>query len=140
MALLNYTTSISSEKTIGEIQKNLAGHGARSILSENDDEGNISQLSFKIRVKENDMAIRLPMDWEAVLRVLEESRVANSYCTKEQAIRVGWRILKSWIDAQMAIYETKMVKMEEIFLPYIVTPNGKTIYEQLESKQFALTS
>lgn len=140
MAILNYTTSIDSEKTIIEIQKNLAMHGANAVLSEYDDEGNVKGLSFKIRVNENDLGIKLPMDWKPILKILEnDRRVPNRLRSKEQAIRVGWRIIKSWVDAQMAIYETEMVKMEQIFLPYIMTKNGGTLYDEIKSKQFLLS-
>lgn len=139
MPILKYTTSIDSEKTILEIQKNLSSHGAKAVLSEYDDDGNIISLSFRFRLNDNDMAVRLPMNKDAILTILERSSsVPRKLKTEEQAIRVGWRIIKAWIDAQMAIYETKMVKMEQIFLPYMVTPNGMTFFEQLENNQFAL--
>lgn len=44
MALKNYTTSISVEKTISEIQAMLAKAGASKIMSEYDDTGNIFAL------------------------------------------------------------------------------------------------
>jgi len=31
-----------------------------------------------------------------------------------------------------------MVKMEQIFLPYIITPSGKTLYEGLAERHFLL--
>lgn len=52
--------------------------------------------------------------------------------------RVAWRILKDWVEAQMALLDIQMVRFEEIFLPYIETENGQTIYERLEEKQFLL--
>ena len=58
--------------------------------------------------------------------------------TREQAERVAWRILKDWVEAQMALLDIEMVRFEEIFLPYIETTSGQTIYERLESQQFLL--
>ena len=55
----------------------------------------------------------------------------------EQARRVGWRIIKDWLEAQMALLELNMVKIQEVFLPYIIGIDGKTIYEKLESKGFS---
>ena len=63
---------------------------------------------------------------------------SNIKATQEQAERVAWRILKDWIEAQMALLDIEMVRFEEIFLPYIETQNGQTIYERLEQKQFLL--
>ncbi|GAH95162.1 unnamed protein product [marine sediment metagenome] len=38
----------------------------------------------------------------------------------------------------MSLLETEMVKMEEIFLPYVITPGGQTIYQVMASKGFLL--
>ena len=58
--------------------------------------------------------------------------------TREQAERVAWRILKDWVEAQMALLDIEMVRFEEIFRPYIETSSGQTIYERLEERQFLL--
>lgn len=49
--------------------------------------------------------------------------------TAEQAQRVAWRVLKSWIEAQIAIIETGMVAADEVFLPYQIVQGGETVYE-----------
>ncbi|MCX4339980.1 MAG: hypothetical protein OSJ72_10085 [Lachnospiraceae bacterium] len=38
----------------------------------------------------------------------------------------------------MALLDIEMVRFEEIFLPYIETGSGQTIYERLEERQFLL--
>ena len=58
--------------------------------------------------------------------------------TREQAERVAWQIMKDWVEAQMALVDIEMVRFEEIFLLYIETDNGRTIYERLEEKQFLM--
>ena len=57
--------------------------------------------------------------------------------TWQQAERVAWRILKDWVEAQMALLDIEMVRFEEIFLPYIEV-QGQTVFEKLEEKQFLL--
>ena len=54
----------------------------------------------------------------------------------DQARRVGWRIIKDWLEAQMALNSLNMVKIQEIFLPYIIGIDGKTLYEHIEQKGF----
>jgi len=136
MPLLNYTTKISVEKTLGEIQRMLVLNGAKSVLSEYDDNGYIIALSFIINVNDQSMAIRLPSDWRPVLKIMEDDRkTPNSFCNQEQALRVAWRIIKDWVEAQMAILQTKMVKIEQIFLPYIITNNNQTIFEKFEENK-----
>jgi hypothetical protein len=130
MPILNYTTQIASDKTIAEIQRALARSGARSILSEFDDQGDIVSVSFQIMVDGELLGFRLPAEWEPILTILKnDPQVTPKLRTPEQARRVAWRIIKDWIEAQLAIIETKMVKPEQAFLPYMLTNTGQTIYE-----------
>ncbi len=137
MALLNYTTSITATRTAQQIQDILTAHGARAILMEYD-QGAVTAISFKVLVTQTELAIRLPVDVQATLRVLKRNRVAPRYCTEEHARNVAWRIIKDWVEAQMAILSTEMVRMEQIFLPYIITEDGKTVYERLMATGFQL--
>lgn len=142
MALLNYTTGVEAAKTVGEIQGILAGHGAKSILTEYGDGGQIEALAFKVLTLHGEVGIRLPIDPDAVLKVLTQQnrlgKIPKRYINRPQAVRVAWRIVKDWVAAQMAILETEMVKMEQIFLPYVITGSGKTLYEAMIDRHFQL--
>jgi len=120
----------------------LACHGASSILCDYDDTGLIEALSFKIPLEKNDVSFRLPCDWRPVLNVLEEDiKVPRGLKNKDQALKVAWRIVKDWVEAQLAIVETQMVKTQQVFLPYAVDANGKTFYEHFEENpKFLLLS
>ncbi len=137
MALLNYTTQIEASKTVGQIHGILVGHGARSILTNYDKDGQIESLSFEVDTPHGVAHIKLPVDPDAVLRVMMKSgsHVPYRLQTKAQAIRIAWRIVKDWVEAQMAILETEMVKMEQIFLPYIQIENGQTLFEVFEARK-----
>lgn len=139
MALKNYTTNICSARTIGEIQQILSKHGATAIMTEYED-GEAIALSFKINTTRGEVGIKLPSNIDKVLRVLKNQRQKNTQIkdTKEQATKVAWRIIKDWIEAQMAILETEMVDMEEIFLPYIINQNGLTLYQAFQNNQLFL--
>lgn len=138
MALLNYTTKIEAIRTAGEIQGILAGHGARAILTEYSDDGHVEALSFKVVTPHGELGIRLPIDPESVLKVLNRQNVPRHYVNHAQAVRISWRILKDWVEAQMAILETEMVRMEQIFLPYVLTEDGRTVFERLVDTKFQL--
>lgn len=141
MPILNYTTGIEAEKSIAEIQKCLAQHGASQILADYDADGNVTAISFRILIDEQLIAFRLPSDWRPVLEILKDQyykpkgkrKVPFRLVTKAQALRVAWRIVKDWIEAQMAIVETKMVKVDQVFLPYAVARDGRTLYETVKS-------
>ena len=135
MPILNYTTKIDVYKTVGEIQGKLVKHGAKKILTDYDDNGRIVSLSFMIDTPSGIMPIRLPSNVDQVLKVLLKQKVR---CDREQAERVAWRIIKDWIEAQMAILESEMVSMDEIFLPYIVQ-GERTVYQLFRDQQLRLT-
>lgn len=139
MALKNYTTTIDSTKTIGEIQGILAKHGANAIMTEYND-GQVVALSFKIKTLNGEIGVKLPANIDRVLQVLKNQRKRNNQVkdTREQAAKTAWRIIKDWIDVQMAILETEMVEMEEIFLPYVLNKEGQTLYEAFKNNKLML--
>jgi len=139
MPIANYSTTVDALKTVGEIQGILVAHGARSILMNYGKDGSIESLSFIVETPYGDMPIRLPINAKAVLKVLEGQRVPPRYANYQQAVRIAWRIVKDWVRAQMAILETEMVKMEQIFLPYMITKNNQTLYESMVDRGFYLT-
>ncbi len=132
---------IEAEKTIGEMQKLLGSHGAKSIMTDYED-GVVSALSFIINLNGNDIAFRLPCDWRPVLTILENDRkVPNNLKHQFQAVRVAWRIVLAWVEAQMALIDTRMVSTVEVFLPYAVAKNGMTLGQHiLSNPQFLLGS
>lgn len=134
MPILNYTTKIDSYKTITEIQQILAKNGANKMIVDNDTKGNPVALTFCINWNGMLTAFQLPCNFEGVLNAMKRSsKVPKSLCTQEQALRVGWRIVKDWVEAQMAIVEAQLSSIAEVFLPYAVTKNGTTLYKHLQS-------
>lgn len=141
--LLNYSTRIPAAQTASEIQAILVKHGAKAVLVEYS-EGNAVALSFKVNLGSNSLGFRLPIEPGAVLRVLEKQhstgklRSHQRKPTKEQSVIVAWRIVKVWIEAQMAILESQMVTMEQVFLPYLLTSSDKTLYETMVERRFLI--
>jgi hypothetical protein len=142
MALLNYTTSIAPEKTLAEIQVKLAKAGAFQILHEYR-KGTVELvgLSFRIQTQFGNMAFALPARIEAVEAVLQRQAkrgdCRRGYASREQAVRVAWRILKDWTEAQLALIETGMVSLEQVMLPFAQNERGQTLFEALKEKRFA---
>lgn len=139
MPIANYSTRVNALKTVVEIQSILIAHGAKSILTNYEKDGSIESLSFIVETLYGDMPIRLPVNAKAVLKVLKEQRIPQRYANYQQATRIAWRIVKDWVRAQMAILETEMVELEQIFLPYMITKNNQTLYESMVDKGFYLT-
>lgn len=140
MPILNYTTSIAVEKTTGEIQGKLARSGAQAVMTEYDSEHVLCALSFRMMCSGIMVSFRLPAQIDRIYVLLQrDDKVPRKLKTRDQAARVAWRIIKDWIEAQLAIVEAEQAEMVEVFLPYAQNPaTGKTLFEQLSNDQFAL--
>ena len=137
MPLLNYTTKIESQKTVSEIISILGKKGAVEISTTYGSPGEPSGMSWKVNTKHGPLEFALPVRVEAVFDVMTKQGInsTNNKARMEQAKRTAWRIIKDWVEAQMALLDTEMVEMEEIFLPYMVE-DGKTLYNSLSDRGF----
>lgn len=111
MPISNYTTTISPEKTIGEISRMLAKFGARRIITDFTTEGIACALQFTFELKSGVMFYTLPCNADGVLKTLQRDRAASKYQTEEHAYRVAWRIIKDWVEAQIAIVDAGQAQM-----------------------------
>jgi hypothetical protein len=138
--IIKYTSEIAPEKTIAEITKCLVRHGASAIVTDYDKAtGKATGLTFKMPLGDKSLTFRLPWDWQPVYVILtsglkfnsrdEQRNVERKNRYREQAERTAWRIVKDWIDAQMALVETKMITAPQVFLPYAIIRDGKTLSE-----------
>lgn len=169
MPIKNYTTSLKALQSVGIIQGTLVAHGAVGIQMMYDSDKRIASLAFALPYKDGkNLSFQLPCNWKKFRQVLIEQNVdifrekkepvkprketqsqKNSRMEKEAqrltkqddfAYNVAWANLKDWILAQMALYETEIVDMPQIFLPFMTNNKGQTIYEQLQSSKFLLGS
>lgn len=139
MPLLNYTTKVPVDRTVQEIATKLVRAGAKAVMQEYDDDGNITSLCFRLDHRGQPIMFRMPGRIERIYVVLQDDpKVEGRYCTMDQAARTGWRIIKDWIEAQLALVESDLVDMVEVFLPYAQKASGETLYEALDSNNYAL--
>ncbi len=139
MSILNYTTSISTEKTASEIQKKLAIAKAQAVLCEYDENAVMCAMSFRISTPHGVVFFRLPANTDGVYKaLLNDKKIPKKLKSKEQAAKVAWRILKDWVEAQIAIVDAEMADMTEVFLPYAQNSDGLTVYQSLEKSGFKM--
>jgi hypothetical protein len=130
MPLLNYTTQVESPKSITEITGILRRFGARTITMDYDENGFVKGLSFVVMIEGLPLAIRLPANVEAVFKALGNAEgVPRAKRTREQARRVAWRILKDWLEAQLALFQVGQAEIAQVLMPYAVDAQGRTAYE-----------
>lgn len=140
MSLLNYTTEVPPERSIAEIQKMLSMHGVQGILTEYDGP-QVSAVSFRILVSGTMIDFRLPCNWRAVQTVFQTKNENRKRIhgrierliddSQEHATGVAWRIIKDWVEAQLAIVELNQITLPQVFLSHAVTVNGETLGERM---------
>lgn len=133
MPILNYTTSVEAAKSIGEITGILSRFSARTIVTDYDDNGNVSGIGFVILIEGLPLSIRLPCNVDGVYDSLCNAKgVPNRSKTKLQARRVAWRILKDWLEAQLALYQIGQAEMAQVLMPYAIDSGGRTAYQMFK--------
>lgn len=136
MSVYMATTKIAAEKTAQEINLLLARSGATAVLTDYGKEGKIKGLAFRLNIDGKEVPFSLPSRIEPVFIYLQKQR-SPAYRTKKakedlaQAERVAWRQLLRWVQAQLALIDTGMVKAEEVFFPYIQVAANQTLFEHM---------
>lgn len=145
MALKNYTTDIPAEKSIAEIEKNLAANGVNRVMKEYGPTGKVERLTFSIKIVDRDLPFQLPAKVSRVLEMLHVQRAEAQrkrqrhlpQANESQAERTAWRILRDWVDAQMALVQIGQATLPEVFLPYLYDmEKAETLYERLQRTKF----
>lgn len=132
MAILNYTTKIDAWKTVNEIQKILSQNNVTHSSIKNEGSFPVA-LSFTINLNGHPLNFLLPCNHEGVLRCFKkDKKVPNGSRNSEQALRTAWRIVKDWVEAQMAIIQSEQATIEQVFLPYlIINSSGETLSNKM---------
>lgn len=134
--ILNYTTRIDPEQTIGEIQKILSRYNVAAMMTEYDGP-QVSAVSFKLNINGKNLSFKLPCNWRKVAEILKKDprrlRLKRGETIEIQATRIAWRVMKDWINAQMALVEIEMVTIPQVFLPWAIMRDGRTLAEHVES-------
>jgi len=133
------TTNKEPEETAGEIQKFLKGYNLAKFMMDYE-AGEISGVIFSISKGGREIPFKLPINhrplWE-----MAQARQTKYIRSEAQARRVAWRQILRWIQSQMALIDTGMVELEEVFLPYMIIDTRKqiTVFNQYQSNLPSLT-
>jgi len=130
MSLFMGTTTISAERTAGQVAALLVSVGANAVLQEFQD-GEVSSLSFVIPIDGRDVSFRLPVRVDPIFAILQNDRRVKRKRNRAHATRVAWRQVFRWVEAQLAMIEVEMVDVAEVFLPYVQTKTGATLYQAI---------
>lgn len=153
--LLNYTSKVPVETSLGEIMGMLVSAGATNISTRYDPASRRPVgLSFSIPTADGESVFALPARVSAAVKVMneqgvlhkeryyasrtrqEEERRRVTQANMQQGEIVAWRILRDWMEAQLALIQLGMAELSEIMLPYLVMEDGKTLYQFAQDKGF----
>ncbi len=144
--LLNYTTTIPVQKTIREMQDMLVRAGALEVALRYTNGVSVG-LAFIAPTQYGPQQFVLPVDVDAVRSVLlrnkpRTAKASSKAYSVEQAERVAWRVARSWLEAQLAMIQIGLAKIDQIMLPYLMVSPDKTLYAAYQDQQdvLALTS
>lgn len=139
MPIKNYTTRVPAHQSVAEIQTALVEHGALGIFYEYEKgTGRIEALKFGLEIKGEKVGFSLPVHWKRFQAVLQKQEV-NRADDEDYCYRVAWRDIRDWVMAQLALYETEIVEMPQVFLPFMTTDKkGTTLYDKMKNDQFLL--
>jgi hypothetical protein len=139
MSIKNASTSVDYWKTLGELHMLLAKGGAAHINVRHEN-GLPVGMSFSIEIDGFPVNFMLPCHIEGLKDILAETkagrRLNGANDAHDKALRVGWRIVKDWVDAQLAFIAARKAEdrpraLVTVFLPYAVNAEGTTLAEKL---------
>lgn len=134
MPILNYTTDVPVERSMGEVIGALTRRGVTRISTTFDDDGAPAGIAFTMKTDYGPREFELPVRTEGVLAAMQrDPKVPKSKQTPEQAARVAWRIAKVWLEAQSALIDAELAKLDEVMLPYMIDSKGRTAYEVIRA-------
>lgn len=120
-----YTTSIDAAKTANEIGEIVRQYGARRYGVEFTDDGEPEGLHFTMDIPAvGEVPVLLKAQVEGLARRLDGDR--------EQARRVAWRQLKSYVEMTLELVENGVKQFHEVFLGDVVLDSGRRISEEIE--------
>lgn len=142
-SLFMETTNIPISRTVAQIQELLGAHGVCGVMTEYHQK-EVDAVCFKVMFLDRTIPFRLPCRWQAIYHIFLERKkymtldVEIQHKMQDQAKRVAWRQIFRWTEAQLALVETDMVKVYEVFLPYMQTGLNETLSERFEKSGFTL--
>lgn len=135
----NYTSTVPVERTVARIEEVLARAGAFSIVKDYEKGGALAALSFVVQLPGKSVHVRLPVNTEAVLRILRQKlkrpRADSLNRLSDQAARTSWKLMQDWVEVQISLIEMQQADFLQVFLPYVYD-GTQTFYARLKAGNF----
>lgn len=144
---LNYSTAIPAAQTVGECQQLLARSGAAAVAVHYED-AEPAGLSFRLDTPHGRRDFTLPVNVAGIQAVIAgmlrdnpphvSVAARNKLASREHATRVAWRVVKDWLEANLALIAAQMATLDEVMLPYLQVDDSRTLYQAYREREGAL--
>lgn len=135
------STEVPPENSAGAITNLLVQAGATKV-SMKYVERKIAGIEFHFQQGALEFPFQIPAKVYAIFDKLWKSRApqnrseADRARVFEQAERIAWRQLFRWVEAQVALIETGMVSNVQVFTPYMLVADGRTVFDLVIEQRF----
>ena len=122
-------TEIPARRTVAQIIEKI-GESAmvRACSTSFDRDGRVAGVDFALELADGEVVrYSLPARVEPLFDFFQKRRPVSqrqkgAEVDSQKAERVAWRQVLRWVEAQLAMVDTRMVAMDEVFLPYALVP------------------
>ena len=140
---LNYTTTIPVTRTVGECTQLLADAGADMVSTTYEDRKPVG-IAFRLVTAGAPRDFMMPVNIDGVHNLLKNADYPASvktadlskYVTREHASRVAWRVIKDWLEAQLALIAAGMASLDQVMLPFMQVESG-SLYDLVQQRALA---
>lgn len=125
MPIKNYTTTITPHRSVEQVQELLRKKGARRVMVEYDAQGMPQAVTFECELQQaTGAALRIPFRIQARVEAMQRCLKKDApprFQGLQQAERVAWRLVRDWIDVQLAFIEAGQAEMAELLLGFALS-------------------
>lgn len=136
---LNYTTSISAEKSAYECMALLGRYGASHTGLVFRKDRTPCGLTFRIETRWGERAYEILVESAKTYKVLaayaDEGKIRRGFVSHVQADRVAWRVVRMWLEAQLALIEAGLMDPEKALATAMLVAPGQTLLDSYDMAQ-----
>lgn len=137
---LNYSTIIPAARTAQECVGMLMDHGAKRaglVMEARKPAGVEFQIETRWGLRHYAVPVTVDATQAALVKAVKEGRVTNrvNLTSREHALDVAWRVLRDWLEVQIAMIEAGLADLERVMLSWQLVAPGKDLFEALDEQQ-----
>jgi hypothetical protein len=141
---LNYTTIVAADKTAHECMVILGKYGAkRAGLAYGKDRIPMG-ITFVLGTRWGERGYEIALNFDGTRLALERAykarKIERRYTEYAHAQKVAWRVLKMWLESNLAMIEAGLAEPEKALFPYMLLAPEHTLFDEYDQQQPSITA